>query len=435
MGLPQVRPDGANAKEILSFLDQLPAGTGESFMWNDSWSEWLQFRSFVSYRRATALASLGRWQEASLALQEWRRSAGKDWQGQAASLSNLFAKSTSPNPSGKADAPAKVLPPDVFLEVLRSPPLETPPPPPPPAPLRFLVWGQPAWASRWEALRSTPALAPWSAGELKRESPRDEDTARLRQAGFPAVGWAVFQGDSTIIARGETPPEAAMLAMQLRSVAPSRIHVLDDFVARHSEHLDARRDRLALVRARMPQPALESRLIEDAAKTFLPLDFGPDASWISDLEGWRAQARKVVPELESVLQRWPDNAGLWRAWISWSAFLSKPPSVMAYAGGLPVFDVRETWTSQLPAEVHRAVAKECRNGRRFGPMAEWFEGAWSSLPSLLQVSGPLSVAEREKAIYEGYREALTLLGRTAERAELDRVWVSRQTKANEGPRS
>jgi len=68
-------------------------------------------------------------------------------------------------------------------------------------------------------------------------------------------------------------------------------------------------------------------------------------------------------------------------------------------------------------------------------MAEWFEGAWSSLVSLPQVSGPPAVLEREKAIYEGYREALTLLGRTADRAELDRAWVSRQTKAKEGPRS
>jgi hypothetical protein len=108
---------------------------------------------------------------------------------------------------------------------------------------------------------------------------------------------------------------------------------------------------------------------------------------------------------------------------------------MAYAAGLPVFDAREAWISQLPAEVHRAVAKECRNGRRFGPMVEWFEGAWSSLSPLPQASGLPSVTGREKAIYEGYREALTLLGRTADRAELDRVWASRQAKAKEGPRS
>jgi hypothetical protein len=223
--------------------------------------------------------------------------------------------------------------------------------------------------------------------------------------------------------------------MQLRSVAPSRIHLLDDFVAKHPEHLDARRDRLALVRARMPQAALESRLIEDAAKTFLPLDFGPDVPWITDLEGWRAQARKVVPELESVLQRWPDKAGLWRAWISWSAFLPKPPSVLAYAAGLPVFDAREAWTSQLPAEVHRAVIKECREARKVGPMADWFEGAWSSLVSQPPGMGLPQDAGREKAIYEGYRETLTLLGRRADLAELDRVWASRQAKAKAGPSS
>jgi hypothetical protein len=226
-----------------------------------------------------------------------------------------------------------------------------------------------------------------------------------------------------------------MLAMQLRSTAPSRIHRLDDFVAKHPEHLDARRDRLALVRARMPQPALESRLIKDAARTFAPLDFGPDALWIADLEGWRAQARKVVPELESVLQRWPDNRGLWRAWIAWNAFLPRPLSVLAFAAGLPVFEARGTWASQLPAEVHRAVAKECREARKVGPMADWFEGAWSSLVSQPPGMGLLLDAGREKAIYEGYRETLTLLGRRADLAELDRAWASRQAKAKAGPAS
>jgi hypothetical protein len=453
MSLGWQQPDGANAREILAFLDRLSAEPDASTLGDDAWFEWLSFRASVSSRRAMALASQGRWQEAALALQECRRLSGKLWAESAASLSARFSKSPSPDPPGKADTPAKidapartdapaktnapprVLPPEVFLEVLRLPPVEQPLPPLPPPPLRFLVWGQPAWASRWEALRSTPSLAPWSAGELKWESPRDEDAARLIQAGFPASGWAVFQGDSTIITRGEAVPEVAILAMQLRSVAPSRIHLLDDFVAKHPEHLDARRDRLALVRARMPQAALESRLIEDAAKTFLPLDFGPDVPWITDLEGWRAQARKVVPELESVLQRWPDKAGLWRAWISWSAFLPKPPSVLAYAAGLPVFDAREAWTSQLPAEVHRAVIKECREARKVGPMADWFEGAWSSLVSQPPGMGLPQDAGREKAIYEGYRETLTLLGRRADLAELDRVWASRQAKAKAGPSS
>jgi hypothetical protein len=282
-------------------------------------------------------------------------------------------------------------------------------------------------------MSSSPSLAPWSAAELKRESPRDADTAKLARAGFPAAGWAVFQGDSNIVARGEATPEVATLAMQLRSVAPSRIHLLDDFISRHPDHLDARRDRYALVRARMPQAALESRLMEDAAAGFIPLDFGPDAPWISNVNGWRAQARKVVPELEAVMQRWPDNAGLWRAWISWSAFLPKPPSVVGFANGQPVFGPREAWTSRLPAQVHRAVAKECRDGRRFSPMLDWFEGAWSSLASQAQSTTPPQDAEREKAIYEGYRDALTALGRSADQGDLDRAWASRQSKAKDGP--
>lgn len=435
LSLPWPQPDGSNAKEILSLLDRLPTEVEGSHLWNDSWSEWLQFRYSVCIRQVMAWVSLGRWQEAALALHEGRRNSGKQWGERASYLSDRISKSANPDSTGKGDAPAKVQPPEAFLDVLRLPALEAPTPPPQPAPLRLLGWGQPDWLTPWEALRSTPALAPWGAGELTRESPGEADTAKLTHAGFPAVGWAVFQGDATLVARGENAPDVAVLAMQLRSVAPSHIHLLDDFIARHPEHLDARKDRLALLRARMPQPALESRLMEDAARTFHPLDFGPDAPWISDLDGWRAQARKMVPELDSLLRRWPDNAGLWRAWIAWSAFLAKPPSVLGYASGLSVYGPPRTWTSLLPEQVHRAVAKEGRNPGNLGPMADWFGGAWSGLMARVTPTDSLNqVGEREKAIYEGYREALTALKRTADRLELDQTWASLQPKQKTEPR-
>jgi hypothetical protein len=435
MVLPWLGSDGANAKAILSFLDRLPLEVEGSHLWNDTWSEWLQFRSSVLFRRAATLASLGQWEEAASALQECRLWGGKHWAEAASSLSDRISKSASPGPTGKGDALAKALPPEAFMEVLRLPAVEEPTPPPQPSPLRFLVWGQPAWLTRWEALRSTPALAPWSAGELKRESPSDADTANLIRAGFPAAGWAVFQGDATIVARGEGAPDAALMAMQLRGVAPSHLHLLDEFIARLPEHLDARKDRLALVRARMPQPALESRLLEDAARTFHPLDFGPDAPWISDLGGWRTQALKVVPELESLMRRWPDNAGLWRAWIAWSAFLPKPPSALGHAMGLPVYGPPEAWTSLLPEQVHRAVARECRNQGKLGPMADWFGVAWSGLVARVRpTDSPSQIGEREKAIYEGYREALTAFGRTADRLELDHAWATLQPKQKAEPR-
>jgi hypothetical protein len=184
----------------------------------------------------------------------------------------------------------------------------------------------------------------------------------------------------------------------------------------------------------MPQAALESRLMEDAARTIFPLDFGPDAPWISDLEGWRMHARTVVPELESILRRWPDNAGLWRAWLAWIAFLPKPPSALEFAMRLPVYGPRQSWASRLPAQVHWAVTQECRKGRKFGTMADWFEALWSSLVGQSRGTDSPPVREEEKAIYEGYREALTGLGRLADRVEVDRQWAALQVQPKEEAR-
>lgn len=434
MTLPWSSSESGNARGILAFLDRLPADRDMPTLWYDAWPEWLRFRSFVSFRRATALGNLGRWQEAALALQECRRLSGKQWTETAASLSSLFRKGEPPDPPGKAEAPVPMRPPEVFLEVLRWPNLEELPPPQPPLPFRFLVWGQPDWAKHWDVLRASAALAPWDTAELRRDAPTDSDSTRLALAGFQASGWAVFQGDSTIVTRGDSAPDPAKLALQLRSAAPARIQVLDHFIAQHPEHLDARRDRFALVRSRMPQPALESRLFEDAARIQGSLEFGPDAPWISDLEGWRNQARKVVPELESRLRRWPDHAGLWRAWVSWSAFLEKPPSVVAFAGRLPVFGPREDWTAQLPSQVHRAVAKECRQSRKFELMADWFEGAWRNLVARMRWADSPEMGDQEKAIHDGYREALTALGRKEERQELDRAWALFQPKGKAVPK-
>ena len=68
-------------------------------------------------------------------------------------------------------------------------------------------------------------------------------------------------------------------------------------------------------------------------------------------------------------------------------------------------------------------------------MTDWFEGAWASLVSRVRASDPPQVTEGERAIYEGYRETLTLLGRTADRAELERAWASLQPQTKSEPRS
>jgi hypothetical protein len=81
------------------------------------------------------------------------------------------------------------------------------------------------------------------------------------------------------------------------------------------------------------------------------------------------------------------------------------------------------------------VAKEFREARKFGPMLGWFEGAWNNLANQTPSQSESWDAEREKAIYDGYREVLTALGRPSDRADLDRAWTSRQQKAKDGPQS
>ena len=281
-----------------------------------------------------------------------------------------------------------------------------------------------AWAEGWAALRNSPEIAPWGPEELRLEAPTEADTRRLEQVQVSGDGWAVFRGETDIVATGRDAPNPTRLALQLRAVAPSRIQQLDVFLGKHPDQLDARRDRYNLARARMPLPALEERLLEDAVAATIPVDFGPEAPWLSTPEKWRFQARRVVPELAAALQRWPANRSLWQAWLAWSAFLPAPRPVVAFAEGLPVFGPRSSWKALLPAAAHRAVAAEFRKNQRFELMADWFREPWRGIvaPPEEKPSELPSATEDETAIHEAYLEALKALKQTTEAAEAERRW-------------
>ena len=408
------------ARELLGFLDRLP----DSPPPEGAWAEWLKLRSGVALWRVVALVELNRWPEAIGGLQEGRRLAGIGWREYAASLKSLYgprepaAQDSKPSLSKLPPAPAE------FLEMLELPPLEPPAPPPAPKTLRFLVWGKPAWAEGWAALRNSPEIAPWGPEELRLEAPTEADTRRLEQVQVSGDGWAVFRGETDIVATGRDAPNPTRLALQLRAVAPSRIQQLDVFLGKHPDQLDARRDRYNLARARMPLPALEERLLEDAVAATIPVDFGPEAPWLSTPEKWRFQARRVVPELAAALQRWPANRSLWQAWLAWSAFLPAPRPVVAFAEGLPVFGPRSSWKALLPAAAHRAVAAEFRKNQRFELMADWFREPWRGIvaPPEEKPSELPSATEDETAIHEAYLEALKALKQTTEAAEAERRW-------------
>lgn len=409
--------------ELLQALDRCPEPGLAGISSSQGWVEALDAQREAIFWRGVALAELGRWPEAVAALRALRESAGSGWEGMRGPLKAFYGadrksarERTEPRPEPVEQA---------FLAVLDLPALPNVKPPALVPPLRFLVWGTPAWTKDWPTIRATGDLATYAPEELRKEEPTPADRDRMAAAGLPVRGWAVFRGTTDILARGQDAPEPARLALQLQGASPSRIAGLDAFLRRHPDQLDARKDRYDLIRARMPLPALEARMREDAATAQLPLDFGPDAPWISDLDAWRAAARQVVPEVQAALARWPDRSFLWRAWVSWSAFLPQPPSVLGLAQSLPVLGPRARWAADLPAEVHRAVVRQGLEAGRIQELLDWFEAIWAEVRTRTWERGiPKANRDQERAIFEAYRDALRAAGRPGDRADQEKAWAS-----------
>lgn len=408
--------------QMTAFLDQIPLVPPGALSGPGDWRAWHRVQMTLAFWRTEALAEQERWPEAIAALQEYRRLSGSEWAASRASLKGWFGRRPEPMPKGAPRAPEPA--PQAFLGVCDLPALPDPPVPPSRLGLRLVIWGKPTWAADWVSLRARGSLAAYGPDELRQAEPRPGDTERILAAGFPAQGWAVFRGEGDILARGEAAPDSERLALQLEGVAPSRLQVLDAFLRKHPDQFDARKERYDLVRARMPQPALEARMAEDAATAWLPLDFGPEAPWISAPDRWRTTAQKLVPELQAALERWPDSSPLWLAWMSWAAFLPKPPSVLGFARDLEVFGSRSAWAANLPAGVHRAILLEGRQARRFQELDDWFSGAWAAIRDRSWRFKPDRASEaQEKAIFEGYRETLRSEGQDLAAADLERAWA------------
>lgn len=414
------------ARELLVSLDGLEAEPPQG----TNWEEWVTFRQAACFGRTAAQAQLGRWPEAAAAAQELRRWAGPSWGNVGRTLGHYFGPRAGDRPAEPAKSEGA---PQSFLDLLALPPLE-PPPAPAPKPLRFLIWGRPAWAEGWKALRQMPPLGDWATDELRDEVPAEADEAYLQRLGLPAAGWAVFRGTTELLVRGDGPPDPRTLALKLGAVAPSRLQVLDAFLRQHPDHLDARRERFALLRPRMPQPEFEERLMEDAALAGIPLDFGPEASWIRNVEGWRSRVRRVLPEVEAALHRWPGNAALWRQWVGWSAFLSPRPSALAMAEDLSIFGNRSEWKAGLPVAAHEAIAAEFLRSRRYEDMADWFLEAWKGVLARTlhsRTNPPPEARPQDAVIYESLGAALKPLGRAADLRAIDQAWAKVRKKPEE----
>lgn len=107
-----------------------------------------------------------------------------------------------------------------------------------------------------------------------------------------------------------------------RPQAAPGLEALDAFIRAHPERLDARRERLARIRPRLPDPDLEARFLEDALACQAPpgpLPFKPSG------EAWTAAAERICAVLAEGLAHWPSSPSRWRAYVGWSGLAPRAP--------------------------------------------------------------------------------------------------------------
>lgn len=385
----------------------------------DAWEATRYALALLEIQRARALARLDRWEESAGAVGEARFLAGQRWRGFLAS----FLRRGIPQAYGDRKA--------IYEPFLEGEPLPDPPMPPGAPRLRLLRLGAPAWAGAWTALPLTPELAPWGPAELAFEpAPAERELALRAQHGWSGPRWALLAGPD-LLASGDTPPTARDLAARLADL-PSRLQRLDRFLELHPSHWAARRMRLELLRARMPNPHLEPQLAEDAR--LLRARVKADPTWTPEPGLWQWCAQQVLPDLETGLEHWPDRAETWRAWLAWARLHPREPSVLQLAQRLPLWGVDASWSSRLPAEVHKAVAAELREGGRFEDLRQWFQAAWDGVDRTRRrgpIPGWLRTQRRaqKEAIVDPLREALLTLRRDDDLLTLDRevaVWLGEE---------
>lgn len=256
----------------------------------------------------------------------------------------------------------------------------------PPVPVRLLKVGDPAWAKGFAVLSQHPAFDAWGGSELAFLEAQGEEAKKLK-ARFGS-GWVLMKGDEVLASAAELPAPQA-LADRVRGFQTPRLEALGSFLRSHPDQAEARRARLALLRSRMPHPRLEMQLMEDARRLAAPFRAGE--GWKPTAELWLSPARRLVPELEQHLSRWPSDPQAWAAWVEWSALLPSPPTPADLLQRLPVFRMRE-WRGlnggPLPFEVAAAVASRLKDGGRWKELDAWCSAFWEGgmrkeLPTLL----------------------------------------------------
>ena len=388
-------------------------------------------RSIIRSRRATGQLVLaetclrgGRPVDAETAIESARRIAGSGWPN----LKDLWEGLLKHAP--RMEAPARI------RAIVDAPPLPDLPAPMPPPTLQ-LVALDPALLKPLRGLLAELPMAPWSAKEIAvgaLPAARTESVQKQAEQ-LAAARWALLRGQEPLLWGTELPP-AKVLCSKIEAIAPSRLQLLSQFIARNPDHLGARKSRFHELLSRMPDTRLERQLAEDALACLLP-PVPRNTAWKPDVALWQWAAGKALPEVERLLLAWPSRQELWSRWFAWAELHGTPPDPLSLLWRVKVWAWRGPQLPSLPFDVQGTVAAEFRRRGRFSEMRDWFKNSWesqdrTSWQDFLAKKWDAGANQWEmkqrrvirQAIVDPLREALVALRRDSDVVALDREVVA-----------
>ncbi|HLO67134.1 MAG TPA: hypothetical protein VK188_08965 [Holophaga sp.] len=262
---------------------------------------------------------------------------------------------------------------EALRQALKVPPLAEPPAPRT-TPLRLAAIGL-RDPLAWGRLQIHRNLKPWGPEELVwTPLGRDEAEALARTRDWPpGPRWVLLRGEEVLDTGTRLTAEA--LESALRGQGRPRLEALDAFIREHPERLDARRERMAWVRTRLPDPDLEPRFLEDALAGNFPLgrlSFKPKG------EAWEKTAAALCTRMSAFLEHWYATSYVWRVYTEWSALAPRAPGPAALLQGTATWPYlrHQPVPGPVPPAITSTVLQVLADQGRHAEIDAWMEEIW-----------------------------------------------------------
>ncbi len=243
-------------------------------------------------------------------------------------------------------------------------------------PLRLVLLNGDSMKNPWEVLRRHPTLVAWDATELSWAplTPVEAECLRNRYAWPSGPRWVLLQGEQVLTSQAGFP-KIQTLENAMWAQGASRLEFLSTWIKTHPDRVDARSQRINLIRPRLPNPTLERIFLQDLEALEAapgPLNFQPD------LELWGPVARRIVSRLSERIFHWPFHERTWKAYVDWAGLmpaLPRPDSVLATLETFP-YQLGAQLPGPLPAPVSLAVVEALSAQNRFLEVDAWMHILW-----------------------------------------------------------